>query len=81
MNRETKLAIVAITLILAAAIIFFFSYRNTQPQFVQPGPDELEKRIQQIQNDPNMPPQAKEAAISELRRRMGAPQPQPPATR
>ncbi|GIV05488.1 MAG: hypothetical protein KatS3mg016_1063 [Fimbriimonadales bacterium] len=82
MNRETKLAIVAITLILAAAIIFFFSYRSTQPQFVQPDPNELEKRIQQIQNDPNMPPQAKAAAISELRRRMSAPQqPQPPATR
>ncbi|MDW8052694.1 MAG: hypothetical protein RMJ83_09490 [Armatimonadota bacterium] len=77
MSRDKKLAIVAITLILAAAVIFFFSYRSTQPQFVEPDPNELEKRIQQIQNDPNMPPQAKEAAISELRRRMGTPQ-QPP---
>jgi hypothetical protein len=65
MTRENKLAIVAITLILAAAVIFFFSYRSTQPQFVEPDPNELQKRIEQIQNDPNMPPQAKEAAISE----------------
>ncbi len=71
MNRETKLAIIAITLIAAAAVIFFFTYRSTQPQFVEPDPNELEKRIQQIQNDPNMPPQAKEAAIGEIRRRMG----------
>ncbi|MDW8392593.1 MAG: hypothetical protein RMK84_21000 [Oscillochloridaceae bacterium] len=77
MNRETKLAIVAITLIVAAAIIFFFTYRSTQPHFVEPDPNELEKRIQQIQNDPNMPPQAKEAAIGELRRRMGGGQQQP----
>ncbi|MCS7208600.1 MAG: hypothetical protein NZ874_03420 [Fimbriimonadales bacterium] len=77
MSRERKLAIIAIALLLAAAVIFFFSYRSTQPQFVEPDPNELEKRIQQIQSDPNMPPQAKEAAISELRRRMGAPQQQP----
>ncbi|MCX7924714.1 MAG: hypothetical protein N2554_02765 [Fimbriimonadales bacterium] len=74
MNRETKLAIVAISLIVAAAVIFFFTYRSTQPQFVEPDPNELEKRIQQIQNDPNMPPQAKAAAINEIRRRMGGQQ-------
>ncbi|MCS7301549.1 MAG: hypothetical protein NZ556_08370 [Fimbriimonadales bacterium] len=74
MNRETKLAIVAVALIIAAAVIFFFSYRSTQPQFVEPDPNELERRIQQIQNDPQMPPQAKEAAIGEIRRRMGAQQ-------
>lgn len=77
MTRENKLAIVAITLILAAAVIFFFTYRSTQPQFVEPDPNELQKRIEQIQNDPNMPPQAKEAAINEIRRRMTSP---PPAT-
>ena len=75
MTRENKLAIVAITLILAAAVIFFFTYRSTQPQFVEPDPNELQKRIEQIQNDPNMPPQAKEAAISEIRRRMTNPPP------
>lgn len=72
MNRETKLAIVAVVLILAAAVIFFFSYRSTQPQFVEPDPNALERSIQKIQNDPEMPPQAKEAAIGEIRRRMGA---------
>jgi hypothetical protein len=76
MTRENKLAIVAIMLILAAAVIFFFTYRSTQPQFVEPDPNELQKRIEQIQNDPNMPPQAKEAAISEIRRRMTNPPPQ-----
>jgi hypothetical protein len=78
MTRENKLAIVAITLILAAAVIFFFTYRSTQPQFVEPDPNELQKRIEQIQNDPNMPPQAKEAAISEIRRRMTNPPQQSP---
>jgi hypothetical protein len=43
---------------------------------VEPDPNELQKRIEQIQNDPNMPPQAKEAAISEIRRRMTNPPPQ-----
>lgn len=81
MTRENKLAIVAITLLLAAAVIFFFTYRSTQPQFVEPDPNELQKRIEQIQNDPNMPPQAKAAAIGELRRRMGAQQQPQPATR
>jgi hypothetical protein len=78
MTRENKLAIVVITLILAAAVIFFFTYRSTQPQFVEPDPNELQKRIEQIQNDPNMPPQAKEAAISEIRRRMTNPPQQSP---
>lgn len=73
MTRENKLVIVAIALIVAAALIFFFTYRSTQPQFVEPDPNELQKRIEQIQNDPNMPPQAKEAAISEIRRRMTSP--------
>lgn len=76
MTRENKLVIVAIALIVAAAVIFFFTYRSTQPQFVQPDPNELQKRIEQIQNDPNMPPQAKEAAINEIRRRMTNPPPQ-----
>lgn len=77
MTRENKLVIVAIALIVAAAVIFFFTYRSTQPQFVQPDPNELQKRIEQIQNDPNMPPQAKEAAINEIRRRMTNPPQQP----
>lgn len=72
MSRENKLAIVAIVLILAAAVIFFFTYRSTQPQFVQPNPNALQQEIERIQNDPNMPPQAKQAAINELRARMGA---------
>jgi hypothetical protein len=63
---------------LAAAVIFFFSYRSTQPQLKEPDPNELQKRIEQIQNDPNMPPQAKEAAISEIRRRMTNPPPAAP---
>lgn len=78
MTRENKLVIVAIALIVAAAVIFFFTYRSTQPQFVQPDPNELQKRIEQIQNDPNMPPQAKEAAINEIRRRMTNPPQQSP---
>ena len=77
MTRENQLVIVAIALIVAAAVIFFFTYRSTQPQFVQPDPNELQKRIEQIQNDPNMPPQAKEAAINEIRRRMTNPPQQP----
>lgn len=78
MSRENKLAIVAIGLILAAAVIIFLTYRSTQPQFVQPNPNALQQEIERIQNDPNIPPQAKQAAINELRARMGATPPQTP---
>jgi nitrogen fixation-related uncharacterized protein len=76
-KKQSRLAIIAIVLLIVAAALFFWNYRASQPDMVKITPQDIEKEIQRIQHDPNMPPQAKEIAIQQLRTRSGTPsQPQ-----
>lgn len=79
-SRQRTLAIIAVVLIVVALLIFFWQYRRSQPEMVQITPQDIQKEIERIQNDPQMPPQAKQAAIEQLRARTGIPQQGPPST-
>ncbi len=70
-KKQTILLVVAIVGILLAVFLLVRNYRATQPQFETVGPQDVEREIQRIMNDPQMPPQAKRAAIETLRARTG----------
>lgn len=66
MNSNKK-TLIAIVLILLALLIFAFQYRRTKeppPQRITA--EDVKAEIQRIQNDPRMPPQAKQIAIQQL---------------
>lgn len=68
MNRDTKLIVLALVLIVLAAGLFvrYFSSSNSG---TRPGATkaDIEKQIGDIQNNPHMPPQAKAIAINQIR--------------
>lgn len=66
MNSNKK-TLIAIVLILLALLIFAFQYQRTKeppPQRITT--EDVKAEIQRIQNDPRMPPQAKQIAIQQL---------------
>ncbi len=73
-NKQTILLIIAVVVLLIAGILFYQGYQSTQPKMEAIGREDIEKEIQRIQNDPNMPPQAKRTAIETLRARTGVQQ-------
>ncbi len=72
-KKQMMMLAFAIVAIVLAVFIVFSTYRSTQPQFETVGPNDIEREIQRIQNDPNMPEQAKRTAIEVLRSRYGTP--------
>lgn len=71
-RKQTILLVIALALILLAGAFIFRTYRSMQPQMQTITQEDIEKEIQRIQNDPGMPPQAKQAAIENLRSRSGS---------
>lgn len=64
---SNKKTIIAVVLIILAALIFAFQYQRTkEPPPKRVTSEEIKAEIQRIQNDPNMPPQAKQIAINQL---------------
>ncbi|MCS6830064.1 MAG: hypothetical protein NZ749_05400 [bacterium] len=66
---SNKKRLIAIVLILLAVLIFAFQYQRTkQPPPKRMTAEDIRAEIQRIQNDPNLPPQAKQIAIQQLLR-------------
>lgn len=64
---SNKKTLIVIVLILLAALIFAFQYQRTkEPPPKRMTSEDVKAEIQRIQNDPNMPPQAKQIAIQQL---------------
>lgn len=73
-KKQIILLVIAAVALLLAGLLFYRGYQSTQPQMEAVGREDIEREIQRIQSDPNMPPQAKQAAIEALRSRAGVPQ-------
>jgi len=64
---SNKKTLIAIVLILLALLVFAFQYqRSKEPPPKTMTAEDVKAEIQRIQNDPNMPPQAKQIAIQRL---------------
>lgn len=64
---NNKKIIIAVVLIILAALIFAFQYQRTkEPPPKRITAEDVKAEVQRIQNDPNMPPQAKQIAIQQL---------------
>lgn len=70
-KKQTILLVIMVVLILLSGMFIFRTYQDTQPHLETITGEDIEKEIQRIQNDPDMPPQAKQAAIENLRARSG----------
>ena len=78
MKKETKLALVAAVLIVAAVALFArYYFTEGTPKYAEPPTKaDVDKQISDIQNNPNMPQQAKDIAIGQIKARsqgFGAP--------
>lgn len=78
MNKQTKLAIAAVALLVLAGAIFIVNFKNSSSANFKEPPTkaDIEKQIADIQNNTHMPEQAKAAAIGQIRARsqgFGAP--------
>lgn len=64
---NNKKVLIAVVLIIIAALIFAFQYQRTkEPPPKRVTTEDIKAEIQRIQNNPNMPPQAKTIAINQL---------------
>lgn len=64
---SNKKTLIAIVLIIIAALIFAFQYQRTkEPPPKRMTTEDIKAEIQRIQNNPNMPPQAKQIAINQI---------------
>lgn len=64
---SNKKTLIAVVLIILAALIFAFQYQRTkEPPPKRVTTEDIKAEIQRIQNNPNMPPQAKQIAINQL---------------
>ncbi|MFQ3611149.1 MAG: hypothetical protein SNJ72_06580 [Fimbriimonadales bacterium] len=70
-KKQLILLAIAVLALALAGLLFYRGYQTTQPQMEAIGREDVEQEIQRIQNDPNMPPQAKQAAIDAIRSRTG----------
>ncbi len=71
MNRDTKLILVAVVLIVLAAALFARHYASSKGNTVDLTPAQkqaqMEKQIKEIQDNTHMPQRAKDMAIGQLR--------------
>lgn len=70
MNQKWVGIVAIVVIVLAALLIMRQTVWNPENRPRQ-GPT-VEQMIKQIQDNPRMPPQAKEAAIAQIRARMGS---------
>ncbi|MGQ9540291.1 MAG: hypothetical protein ACUVTY_04265 [Armatimonadota bacterium] len=64
---NNKKVLIAVVLIIIAVLIFAFQYQRTkEPPPKRMTTEDIKAEIQRIQNNPNMPPQAKAIAINQL---------------
>lgn len=64
---NNKKTLIAVILIILAVLIFAFQYQRTkEPPPKKMTTEDIKAEIQRIQNNPNMPPQAKAIAINQL---------------
>jgi len=82
MNRDTKLIILAVVLIVLAVGLFARYFSSGSDRARPGGTADIEKQIADIQNNPHMPPQAKAIAINQIRSHgAGMSQPLAPGTK
>lgn len=66
MEKDRKVWL-AVVLIILAIVIFAFQYQRTkEPPPKRITTEDIRAEIERIQNDPRMPPQAKQIAIQQL---------------
>lgn len=72
MNSNNKLMVAVVLIVLAVAIAFWQwnSNKPSEGEFRNSSAMDYQKEIDRIQNDPNMPPQAKAIAIQQIQQRM-----------
>jgi|GEM_PF-1307732 len=70
MNQKWVAVVAALVIVGAALLILRQTVWNPENQ-ARSGPT-VQQMISQIENNPNMPPQAKAAAIAQIRMRSGA---------
>jgi len=65
--ENNKKVLLAVVLIILAVVIFAFQYQRTkEPPPKKVTTEDIRADIERIQNDPRMPPQAKQIAIQQL---------------
>ncbi|MDW8105702.1 MAG: hypothetical protein RMK92_11875 [Armatimonadota bacterium] len=65
--ENNKKVLLAVVLIILAVVIFAFQYQRTkEPPPKRVTAQDVKAEIERIQNDPRMPPQAKQIAIQQL---------------
>lgn len=76
------LVVIAIVLLALAGLLFWRYSASSREGFRESKPPQqaYEEQVQAILNNPHMPPQAKEAAIAQIRARFQAAQMQAPPT-
>lgn len=82
-NKNNPLLVVVAIVLLAIAGLLFWRYAaSSREGFRESKPPQqaYEEQVQAIMNNPHMPPQAKEAAIAQIRARFSAAQMQAPPT-
>ncbi len=75
MQRNTLIVVVSVVIIILAALLIFAQVRRGREALRVSAPQqEIEKQIQEIQKNPNIPEHAKQQIIYQLRMRQGAAQ-------
>lgn len=73
MQRNTLIVVVSIVVLIVAALLVFTQVRRGREALRVSAPQqEIEKQIQEIQQNPRIPEHAKQQIIYQLRMRQGA---------
>ena len=72
MQRNTFIVILSVVVIVLAAALIFLQVRGQKQAQRASSPQEIERQIQEVMNNPKIPEHAKQQIIRQLRMRQGA---------
>jgi flagellar basal body-associated protein FliL len=72
MQRNTFIVILSVVVIVLAAALIFLQVRGQKQAQRASSPQEIERQIQEVMNNPQIPEHAKQQIIYQLRMRQGA---------
>ena len=72
MQRNTFIVILSVIVIVLAAALVFLQVRGQKQAQRASSPQEIERQIQEVMNNPKIPEHAKQQIIYQLRMRQGA---------